>query len=82
MARIDSGSTGKLIATFDDVYVGQYVFADVNGDDTVDLADVITVLKILSGHQSVSADLSADISGDGRIGIEEGVFLLRTLSEN
>jgi len=51
---------------------------DMNGDSKVDLADMILILRVLSGvpvNETVS--FSADVSGDCRIGMEEAVYILQ-----
>jgi len=51
---------------------------DVNSDSKIDLADVILVLRVMSGvpvNEIVS--FSADVSGDCRIGMEEAVYILQ-----
>jgi len=54
---------------------------DLNSDSYVDLADVILILRVLSGvpvNEIVS--FSADVSGDCRIGIEEAVYILQKIA--
>ncbi|OQX27100.1 MAG: hypothetical protein BWK80_07050, partial [Desulfobacteraceae bacterium IS3] len=55
---------------------------DINGDDQVNLSDVILTLQILSGI-SVSETLipEADVNGDGKIGMEEVVYILQIAAE-
>lgn len=53
---------------------------DLNGSGEADLADVVLILKILAGDESVEIVNSFDISGDERIGLEEALFILRKLS--
>jgi hypothetical protein len=55
------------------------VNGDVDGSNIVDLADAISALRILSGI-SVSANRSADVNSDGRIGLEEAVYILQTVA--
>jgi len=56
---------------------------DINGDAAVDLSDAILALRILSGIDTGDTKIfsGADISGDGRIGIEELVYILQKVSE-
>ncbi len=51
---------------------------DINSDDIVDLKDVISALKMMAGIQ-VAEEISkaADINGDGRIGLEEAVYIIQ-----
>jgi YD repeat-containing protein len=54
---------------------------DINGDRHVDVIDVIQILKILVGGNSVAVSESADVSGDGKIGYEEAIFALKKAAE-
>lgn len=49
---------------------------DVNNDRSVDLADAISALKVLTGNQT-GAMKEADVNGDDVIGMEEAVYILR-----
>lgn len=55
---------------------------DINHDATVDLADAILALRILSGQPPALPSLpkAADISGDGRIGLPEVLFILQKVA--
>ena len=60
--------------------------SDIDGDDSADLADAISALRILSGIEpDIPISLSADVKGDDRIGIEEVIIFLtaktKSLSE-
>ncbi|MEE4358663.1 MAG: choice-of-anchor D domain-containing protein [Desulfococcaceae bacterium] len=57
--------------------VGEIGKGNVNGDITVDLKDAILSLKIASGIPVTSVYKEADVNGDGKIGVEEGIFALR-----
>jgi len=56
---------------------------DVEGDKTIDLADAILALQVLSGvdtsNQSITTD--ADIDGDDRIGLEEVSYIMQKVSD-
>ncbi len=55
---------------------------DINADEIVDLKDFILAVQIVSDitpNQNVSA--VADVNGDGKIGIEEAVYILQEISE-
>ena len=58
------------------------VKGDINGDDSVDLADAILALKVSSkvdtGTEIISS--SSDVNGDERIGLEEVIFLLQFMA--
>ncbi len=55
---------------------------DVNGNEITDLADVILILRILCGAEiSIEAvTLAGDFSGNGKIGVEDAVGILRQLA--
>ncbi len=59
---------------------------DVNGDQNIDLADVILSLRCLAGVSTTEirndyVDSDADINGDGRLTLSEPIGILRTLAE-
>jgi hypothetical protein len=57
------------------VYAG-----DLNNDKSVDLGDAVRVLQIGAGMGGNAPTLYAEINHDGRIGIEEVVYILQKLS--
>ncbi len=50
---------------------------DLNGDNSVDLMDTIIALKILTAENIQNLPLGVDINGDGKIGMEEVLAILR-----
>ena len=57
---------------------------DANCDGVSDLRDVLTILQIISGQITGLNSCSAvpgDISGNSRVGIEDSIWLLRTMAE-
>ena len=52
---------------------------DVDGDHEIDLNDAITTLQILTNTPVTNINLSADVNQDGKIGIEEAIYVLRSL---
>jgi hypothetical protein len=57
--------------------------ADINGDDQTDLTDAVLSFQIMAGHGGSQRIIcnGADINGDGRIGLEEAIHILQTISE-
>ncbi len=53
---------------------------DMNGDDVVDLHDAVLVLQLLTGMQSDAVGTCADVNGDGRVGMEELIDVMRKIS--
>ena len=53
------------------------VLGDVNNDGTLDLADIILSLQVLSEIASPSIDPRADVNGDAKIGLAEAVYGLQ-----
>lgn len=51
---------------------------DVNGDDNVTLADTILCLSVLSGSTAVNDMAAADVDFDGKIGLAEVLYSLRS----
>lgn len=47
---------------------------------TYTLADVIRALQVAAGVPTTDAHAQADISGDGRIGLEEAIHALQVIS--
>ena len=56
------------------------IMGDLNGDTQVDLSDAILGLRMLAGI-TVSVQPDADVNGDGKIGLEELVFILQKTAE-
>ena len=56
---------------------------DTNDDKYIDLADAITALQVVSGHDIVSQNLTiaGGVNDDQRIGLEEAVYIIQKLSE-
>ncbi len=47
---------------------------DINGDEVIDLKDVITGLQLLSGREAKTlSHYRVDINDDGKIGFEEAL---------
>ncbi len=54
---------------------------DVNWSDSVDLKDFILTLQVISCiTPSQTVYESADVNGDGEIGIEETIYILQSVS--
>jgi subtilisin family serine protease len=71
---------GRVAATLSSgrITVKTVVKGDVNGDSSIDFADAILCLKVMSGK--VSADeiyMEADVNGDGKIGMAEVLYILQ-----
>jgi hypothetical protein len=54
---------------------------DADGSGTVDMADAILTLQVLTGSPADGIRTAADLSGDLKIGTEELVHILREISE-
>jgi PKD repeat protein len=53
---------------------------DVDGNGILDLSDAIAALRILAGV-ATPISVGGDVNGDGKIGIEEIIFILRSISQ-
>jgi len=58
-------------------------FADINGDELINLSDAVLALQISTGYNDPNYKdyVNADINGDGVIGTEEAIYILRYLSK-
>jgi hypothetical protein len=54
---------------------------DVNGDSSINLADVIAALQVVTGQSPVTIIKEADADGDGKIGLSEALMVLLKISE-
>ena len=56
----------------------QILPGDINGDEIIDLKDLLSSLHLLSGTSSTESIITeADINGDSRLGVEEAIYILR-----
>lgn len=62
-------------------YSSLVVPGDVNGDMKLDLKDVISVLRLLTGNPPTSIHPNADTNGNDVIGLEEAIFILGEMSK-
>ena len=58
---------------------------DINGDETVDLADAVLALQVLVGSASCPGmdciSMPGDVAADGKIGFKEIIYILQETSE-
>ncbi len=52
---------------------------NINGTDGIDLEDAIQALKVASGLFPTDVYFGADSNGDGKIGMEEAIYVLQTM---
>ena len=55
------------------------VLGDITGDGITDLGDAIVTMKLVSGISTEGVSLNGDVNQDGKIGIQEAIFILQTL---
>ncbi len=53
---------------------------DIDGNDVLDLTDVIVGLQTTSGIDQTQCTADADVNGDGRVGLEEVIFIMQNVS--
>jgi hypothetical protein len=54
---------------------------DLDGDEDIDLADAILALQVLAGIEpSSTIHKGADVNGNGKLGMEETIYILQTVS--
>ena len=61
--------------------IGAVAKGDVNGDGEVDLADLVTILKVLTGATVSNPYVGADVNGDGKIGLHDAIYVLQVVAE-
>ena len=57
-----------------------YLMGDLDGDGSVTISDVTTVLNVLSGSGALQQDIEGDLDGDGSMTISDVTKLLTVLS--
>ncbi|MCP4352736.1 MAG: hypothetical protein GY795_45350, partial [Desulfobacterales bacterium] len=62
-------------------FITQAVAGDVNWDGFVDIRDAVIALKVLAGIETEPVHSSADANGDGKVGIEDVMYILRKVLE-
>ena len=67
----------SLLLIFNGTIFAQGIKGDINDDDSIDLADVIMTLQVISGLNPGGISVDADIDSDGKIGIAEAIYALR-----
>lgn len=69
-----NGSAGMIY-----ISISSHRPADLNGDNQVDLTDVITALQVVAGH-ATTVTTAGNIDQDNRIGLSEAIYALQVLS--
>lgn len=69
-----AGNQTSVASTFIPTSIGDY-----NRDGLIDLKDVILSLQSTSGYQIKGLDLGADANTDGKIGIADTIYVLRSV---
>lgn len=54
---------------------------DLDGSSTLSLRDAILALRGAAGIDTEGMNLDGDVGGNGKIGIEEAIFILRKMSK-
>jgi len=55
---------------------------NINDDDRTDLADVILILRLLTGTETTSTvNMEAETDGDDKIGLADAIHIMKTLAE-
>ena len=67
--------------TADTSAVITFIAGDADGDLPVGLRDAALVLQVLAGMETSDINPDADVNGDGKIGTEEAVYILRRISD-
>jgi len=71
----------KTVFSHEDTGVFNTVFGDIDESGAADLRDAVFALQTLCGLATPPVFVSGDVNGDKRIGIEDVVYILQTVSE-
>jgi len=57
---------------------------DVNGDNTIDVADIATVIDVMAGGSEIANPLqqAADVNGDGTVDVADIAAIIDTMAAN
>jgi hypothetical protein len=81
-----TSETGEIVVGSDnaarlDIQLSPVKPGDIDGSGSIDLADAIAALRVLAGvEMSVRPHIKADVNADGRIGLEEVIYVLGKIS--
>lgn len=70
-----TGTGGTLYA------VWEKRLGDVNGDDSINAADLVHLMRYLTGAEKTVVETEADLNNDGRVDILDVIGLVRLLAE-
>lgn len=76
----EKGENSGSVYFYDNHFL-QSIIPEPPGGLTIDLAYVISILKMLAGISSENISADDDISGDGKIGIEEVIYGLQVIAD-
>lgn len=74
-----TSSSGTVSATAPFTLLPEDLPGDVNGDEAVDILDLVRLRKYLSGEAAEIRDANTDLDGDGTIGTQDLVLLRKLL---
>ena len=78
---VNDGKTNSNIASVNINVTNTITPGDIDDDEAVSLKDAILVLQILSGNApSHIVYKESDLNGDGKLGIEEVIYILQKVS--
>ena len=83
----DAGSGGSLVEAALDDFLIEYIISssgvlgDINGDDVVDVLDVVLVVNMVLGVDSPNYAL-ADINSDNEVNVQDIILLLNIILES
>lgn len=70
--------TGGTLRTINGSLATDSPRGDLNGDGTVDEADVIAILEVAQGYRTATPqELAADPNGNGVLGVDDAIRVLR-----
>lgn len=72
----------KNWTVFSDVYTEEEIPGDVNGDSTTDVADIASVISVMSGTADITMEALADVNSDGVVDVADIATIITIMAEN
>jgi len=76
-----NGQYGSVAAPENLTLLSAVISGDVDHMDNVNLKDAILALKVVTGIDNVEVFADADVNNDGKIGIQEAIYILQVVAE-
>lgn len=58
-----------------------YMYGDIDGNNHLDMIDLILSLRLIAGSDNIAVETFADVNNDGHLGLAETIYLLGRMAE-